>query len=54
MDKYDRLTDKLERIGDTYQLYYGEDSYEEILSLMQQQGDTMKSQLDQLTNAYQH
>ena len=54
IDNYNRLLDNLERIGDTYQLYYGEDSYEQILNLMQQQGNTMQSQLDQLTLAYQH
>lgn len=54
IDNYNRLLDNLERIGDTYQLYYGEDSYEQILNLMQQQGNTMQSQLDQLTAAYKH
>lgn len=54
IDGYDRLLDKLERINDTYQLYYGEDSYDGILDIMDQQANTMSSELDQLTNAYNY
>ena len=54
MNQYDRLLDNLERIGDTYALYYGDDSYDQILNIMQQQGNTMQSQLDQLQRNYQY
>ncbi len=52
MDAYDRLQDKLEQISDTYQLFYGEDSFENILKIMDQQANTMENQLQQLTTAY--
>ena len=52
IDGYDSLLDRLEQINDTYQLYYGEDSYDDILNIMDQQSNTMQSKLDQLTTSY--
>lgn len=47
IDGYDRILDRLEKVSDTYTLYYGEDSYNDILKIMQQQGDIMQIQLNQ-------
>lgn len=54
MDKYDNLVEKIERMSDTYALYYGEDSYAELDKFYAQQGDIMQNQLDQLTTAYEY
>jgi hypothetical protein len=54
IEAYDRLEEKLERISDTYQLYYGEDNYENIVKIIDQQTNTMESQLNDLTTAYEY
>ena len=54
MDQYDRLIEKVERISDTYTLYYGEDSYDQLDQFYARQGDIMQSQLDKLTDAYNY
>jgi hypothetical protein len=44
----------MERISDTYTLYYGEDSYDQLDKFYAQQGNIMQKQLDQLTAAYNY
>ena len=41
-------------MSDTYQLYYGEDSYDGILQIMNQQANTMQQELNSLTAAFNY
>ena len=54
LDQFDRLSEKMERISDTYTLYYGEDSYDQLDQFYSRQGDIMQNQLNQMTAAYEY
>ena len=52
-DKYDDLVDKVEQMADVYTLYYGEDSYTELVNILQREGEILQSELDERTKRYQ-
>ena len=54
VDHYDRISDHLQTVRDTYTLYYGEDNYDQILQISQQQGATLEAQLQQLRDTYSY
>ena len=54
LNQFDRLSEKMERISDTYTLYYGEDSYDQLDQFYSRQGDIMQNQLNQMTAAYEY
>lgn len=54
LDNYDRIAEKLERISDTYVLYYGEDSYDNILAIMDRQGASMEQHLKDLDKVFKY
>lgn len=52
-DKYEDLTDQLEQMADVYTLYYGEDSYSELVDILQREGEVLQSELNERTRRYQ-
>ena len=45
IDKFDRVIDELEHFSDMYALYYGDESYDMMRDILQQQGNTLREQL---------
>ena len=52
-DKFEDLIDELEQIGDTYTLYYGDDSYAELANILQKEGEVLQSELDRRQQEYE-
>ena len=51
--KYDDLVDKVEQMADVYSLYYGEDSYTELVDILQREGEILQSELTERTRVYE-
>ena len=47
LEKYEHLAKQIERYADLYALAYGEDSYDILSQIGQQQANVLKSQLNQ-------
>jgi hypothetical protein len=54
IDKFDRIVDKLEQFSDMYALYYGDESYDMMRDILQQQGNTLREQLNQQKTLYKY
>ena len=54
IDKFDRIVDKLEQFSDMYALYYGDESYDMMRDILQQQGNTLREQLNQQKTLYEY
>lgn len=54
IDKFDRIVDKLETFSDMYTLYYGDESYAALRDILQQQGDTLREQLNAQKEIYSY
>lgn len=52
IDKFDRIVEKLETFSDMYALYYGDESYNVMRDVLQQQGNTLREQLNQQKEIY--
>lgn len=52
IDKFDRIVEKLETFSDMYALYYGDESYSVMRDVLQQQGNTLREQLNQQREIY--
>lgn len=54
IDKFDRVVDKLETFSDMYSLYYGDESYSVVRDILQQQGNTLREQLNAQKEIYSY
>lgn len=54
IDKFDRVVDKLETFSDMYSLYYGDESYGVVRDILQQQGNTLREQLNAQKEIYSY
>lgn len=54
IERYDRLTDRLETIADTHALVYGDDAYENISKIYRQIGDSNLQQLRDQKTIYEN
>lgn len=54
IDKFDRVVEKLEQFSDMYALYYGDESYDMLRDTLQQQGNTLREQLNLQKELYSY
>lgn len=54
IDKFERVVEKLEQFSDMYALYYGDESYDMMRDVLQQQGNTLREQLNQQKTLYEY